>query len=146
MSAPPIVSRHSPPVAITTHAEWRLHGGPASGDHWVQGRSAWELASDWIERDAAERVIALLGRRPELAGLQLLEGVAEKQTHFDEQGRGPRNHDLLVRASADIGGVTIGVEGKADESFDDPVWLWQDKRLAASPNSGAPARIDRLTQ
>ena len=46
------------------------------------------------------------------------QGVAEKQTHFDEQGRGPRNHDLLLRATADIGGVTIGVEGKADEPFD----------------------------
>lgn len=146
MPAPPIVSRHDPPVAITTHDEWQKHGGPASKDHWVRGRSAWELACDWIERDAADRVVELLTLRPELAGLTLNEGVAEKQTHFDEQRRGPRNHDLLVRAIANVGRVTIGIEGKADESFDDPVWLWQDKRLKASPDSGAPARIDRLTR
>ena len=146
MPAPPILSRHDPPVAITTHDEWQKHGGPASKDHWVRGRSAWELACDWIERDGADRVVELLTLRPELAGLALTEGVAEKQTHFDEQGRGPRNHDLLVRATANVGHVTIGIEGKADESFDDPVWLWQDKRLKASPDSGAPSRIDRLTR
>jgi uncharacterized protein DUF6946 len=100
MPAPPIVSRHDPPVAITTHDEWQKHAGPASKVHWVRGRSAWELACDWIERDGADRVVELLTLRPELAGLTLTEGVAEKQTHFDEQGRGPRNHDLLVRATA----------------------------------------------
>lgn len=146
MSTPPIVSRHDPPVPITTHDEWQKYGGPASDKHWVRGRSAWELASDWIERNAADRVIQLLTLRPELAGLTFTKAIAEKQTHFDGQGRGPRNHDLLIRATANVGHVTIGVEGKADESFDDPVWLWQDKRLKASPESGAPARIERLTR
>jgi hypothetical protein len=74
----PIVSRHDPPVAITTHDEWQKHGGPAAKDHWVR-RSAWELACDWIKRDAADRVVELLTLRPELAGLTLTEGVAEKQ-------------------------------------------------------------------
>jgi hypothetical protein len=146
MPTPPIVSRQDEPIPITTHDEWKEHGGPASAGQWVRGRSAWELACDWIERDAADRVVALLTQRPELAGLTLTGAVAEKQTYFDDQGRGPRNHDLLVRGTADAGAVTIGVEGKADESFDDPIWLWQDKRVKASASSGAPARIDRLTK
>lgn len=130
---------------ITTHDGWKVHGKPASEGHWVPGRSAWELAADWIDRDAEQRVLELLGLRPELSGLELVEGVAEKKTQFDESTRGPRNHDLLLRGRVDTGPVTIGVEGKADEPFDNPLQLWRDRALASSPRSAAPARIDRLT-
>src|SRR4051812_37532903 len=98
---------------IRTLAEW-----PRRARHWALGRSAMELARDWLEGDAAERVRTLLERRSELADLTLQTGVVEKLTRFDDIRGGPRNHDLLVHASARSGAVVIGVEGKADESFD----------------------------
>lgn len=138
------VSRHGEP--ITTLDEWRTLGRPAAEHHWQEGRSALELAQDWIARDAVQRVAALLALQPAFAGLELIEGVAEKQTQFDDISRGKRNHDLLVRATCQAGRVTLGVEGKADESFDKPLWLWRERARKASPDSAAPRRLDQLTK
>ncbi len=131
-------------LEITSLQAWGELGGPAAEHHWKENRSAYELARAWIEGDAVERVTDLLGLRPELSGLRLEEGVAEKKTNFDDIPRGPRNHDLLVRATSDAGPVIIGVEGKADEPFDLPLRRWRDEALRRSPESGAPARIDSL--
>jgi hypothetical protein len=70
--------------------------------------------------------------------IELLEGVAEKKTRFDEDPRGPRNHDVLVGARHADERLVIGVEGKADEPFDKPLWKWRDDALRRSAGSGAP--------
>lgn len=131
---------------ITSLDDWERLGKPAAPEHWKQGRSAYELAADWIEADAARDVADLLRVRPELADAVLVEGVAEKQTRFDEDHRGPRNHDLLVRGRVGSKPVVIGVEGKADETFDDPLWLYREKALKRSPATGALVRVDRLVR
>ena len=41
--------------------------------------------------------------------------------------------------------MVVGVEGKADEPFDDPLPTWRDKRVKATATSKAPLRLDRLT-
>jgi hypothetical protein len=51
----------------------------------TDGRSAYELARDRIEGDAATAVVCLLSLRPEFAGLQLVAGVA-----IDDDSRVPR--------------------------------------------------------
>jgi hypothetical protein len=132
-------------LEIASLQAWGELGGPAAEHHWKENRSAYELARAWIEGDAVEGVTKLLALRPELSGLQLQEGVAEKKTRFDEIPRGPRNHDLLVRATSDTGPVIIGVEGKADEPFDLPLPRWREEALKRSPDSGAPRRLDSLT-
>lgn len=131
--------------SITSLAAWEKFGGPAADRHWVEGRSAYELALDWIEGDAPARLINLLGLRTALAGARLDVAIAEKKTSFDALPRGPRNHDLLVRAENAEGRIVVGVEGKADESFDEPLWRWREKALARSAKSAAPDRLDRLT-
>ena len=131
---------------ITSIEEWAVIGAPVSPDQWAPGRSACELATTWIDGQAAERVAEVLSARPEFADLELLKGVAEKETQFDENPRGPRHHDLLIHATSAAGPVVIGVEGKADEPFDEPLWRWRKKRLADSPKSGAPERLDGLTR
>ena len=131
---------------IRSLEEWRVLGKPAGSDHWRPGRSACELATDWIECDAASRVVELLAACDELSGATLVEGIAEKKTQFDDNPRGPRNHDLLVRGSCDRGVLVVGVEGKADEPFDDPLWRWRSKALARSIKSAAPQRLDALTK
>lgn len=129
--------------AITSVDAWQQHGGPMSVEHWKKGRSAYELAADFIEHDAAVRLIELVSLLDEVEGLTLTSGVAEKKTHFDEYS-GPRNHDLLVRGKSATGPVTIGVEAKADEPFDDPLWLYREKALRRTADTNALARVDRL--
>ena len=123
---------------IRSLEEWRRLGGPAAEHHWKPGRSAYELAADWIECDADSRVIELLSARDELSGLELIEGIAEKKTQFDDNPRGPRNHDLLVQGRCDRGGVIIGVEGKADEPFDAPLGSG-----VPAPSARAPTAVLR---
>jgi hypothetical protein len=130
---------------IESLPDWEALGKPASASHWRPNRSAYELASAWIDGEAVDRVTELLGMRPEFAGVRLREGVAEKPTQFDQNPRGPRNHDLLVRATTNSGELMVGVEGKADEPFDLPLWRWRERALAASPGSDAPRRLDDLT-
>jgi hypothetical protein len=113
---------------------WHRLAKPAAEHHWKEGRSAYELAKDWIEGDAIDRVTRLLRSRPELAGAQL-----------DELPRGPRNHDLLVRGMTPQGPVVIGVEGKADEPFDKSLGQWREAAMDRTPTSDAPRRLDHLT-
>ena len=131
--------------SISSVLAWEKLGKPAAENHWVEGRSAYELARDWIERDAAGRVTRLLALRPELSGLVLGNVIVEKQTYFDDQGRGPRNHDLLIEATSDSGPVVIAVESKADETFDAPLWKWRSDAVKRHPRSGGPRRLDHLT-
>lgn len=139
-----LCNRHG--EAIRSLADWSRLGSPASEKHWKPGRSAYELAADWTQGDAETDLVALLASRSEFAGLELLEGVVEKQTYFDDQSRGPRNHDLLVRGRLPSGCVTIGIEGKTDEPFDDPLWLYREKALKRSHETGALRRVGRPGQ
>lgn len=63
-------------VPINSLEDWKQHGAPVSEGHWKPGRSAYELAQDWIEGTAQQDVVALLSHRPELAGLALTQGVS----------------------------------------------------------------------
>ena len=105
------------------------------------------MARDWIEGDAEAAVVSSLSVRPELTGIELIEGVAEKQTRFDGDPHGPRNHDLLLRALLPNGqSVTVAVEGKADEPFDVPIWRYRENGLRRSRDTGALRRIDSLVR
>jgi hypothetical protein len=130
---------------IATLADWRDRGGPVSARQWAEGRSARELARAWIEEDAETQVTSLLTTVPDLGGLVLDRGIAEKETRFDDIRGGPRHHDLLVIGRAPSGTVVIGVEAKADEPFDEPLDAWVTRARARSERSRAPERLDRLT-
>src|SRR4051794_18880309 len=131
---------------LRTVLDWQSLAPPAAKHHWAVGRSALELAHDWLEGDAAVRATALLASRPELASLTLLDGIAEKLTRFDDIRGGPRHHDLLIHASTPSGAVVVGVEGKADESFDLTLRDYVANALRRRPDTTrAPERLDRLT-
>lgn len=133
--------------ALRTVVDWECLAPPAAKHHWAVGRSAFELASDWLDGDAVERATALLRSRPELAGLTLRDGIVEKLTRFDEIRGGPRHHDLLIHADAPSGPVIVGVEGKADESFDLTLRDYVANALRRRPDTTrAPERLDRLTR
>jgi hypothetical protein len=61
---------------IKSLKDWEKFGKPASSSHWSCGRSAYELAAHWIERDAEAQVVALLQTRSELSAVLLNKGVA----------------------------------------------------------------------
>src|SRR4051794_28755741 len=131
---------------LRTVLDWQCLAPPAAKHHWAVGRSALELARDWLEGDAVARVTALLESSPEFAGVTLRDGIAEKLTRFDDIRGGPRHHDLLVHASTPGGDVIVGVEGKADESFDLTLRDYVANALRRRPDTTrAPERLDRLT-
>jgi hypothetical protein len=126
--------------------EWMRLAPPTASYHVAEGRSAVEMCHAWIEGDAVDRVTNLLDRHARYDGITLERAIVEKLTQFDDNPRGPRHHDLLVIASSRAGRVVLGVEGKADETFGDPLDGHVAKALKRSPSSGAPKRVDRLTQ
>ena len=135
-------NRHG--LEIASLDAWHRLGKPAAEHHWKPGRSAYELAADWIERDAIAHVQRLLAAGG-LVDTELISAIAEKQTRFDDNPRGPRNHDLLVRARHAGDPLVIAVEGKADEPFDKPLWKWRHDAVRRNPSSGAGKRVDGLT-
>jgi len=124
---------------------WERLAPPAAPHHWVEGRSAYEVARDWIDGDAGARLTALLKLRPELFGIELQRAIVEKRTRFDEIRGGPRHHDLLLTGVTDAGPLVVGVEGKADETFDLPLEEFVKSAQARTARTRAPVRLDRLT-
>ncbi|UJA20944.1 hypothetical protein HJD18_12470 [Thermoleophilia bacterium SCSIO 60948] len=126
-------------------SEWERFGGPKHDYQWADGRSAKELARLWIERDGRELTERFLGEFPETRGFVSREALAEAETKLPFSGEG-RNHDLLLVGDADAGAVTVGIEGKADETFGDPVSEHIAKALKRTERTKAPDRFDRLAE
>ena len=76
----------------------------------------------------------------------LERAIAECKTWFDDIPGGPRNHDLLVVASTNVGRVVVGIEGKADETFDRDLMGFCAAALRRQASTRAPERLDRLTR
>ena len=132
---------------ISTLEDWAIFGKPAAEHHWADDRSAKELARYWLDPSGREKIARVL--ELQFPGIELVEGTAEKQTSFDAHGGRVRNHDLLVVAASKPGTVVVGVEGKADESFDKPLWKQRNKTetdLEKNERSRSFARLDDLTK
>jgi hypothetical protein len=136
---------------ISTVDEWRLHGAPKGGDRqWVDGRSAKELAK--ARCSGGEIVVPLdmarlLASHPSLHALELRSGYAEHKTRLRGERRGPRVHDLLLAGETPRGRVVIGVEAKADETFDATLgerWATAQATLERGEPTNWPVRLRRL--
>jgi len=104
--------------------------------HWRAGYSAMELARSWSEAEGFPQSFQRALDRPPFRGLVLERAVAEHNTDVPGKGRASCT-DLMVTARAlDGSGVTVGVEGKVDESFGELVSDWIVK--------GGANRQDRL--
>ena len=144
---PRIVNRRQKPIQSVD--EWGEHAGPASREHWKDGRSAKELAKAWIGGDGPDALIALLSTRPETANLRIEEAVAEAQVSFDSYPGGKRNHDLLIRGRTAAGAIVIGLEGKADETFGETIKSYASKsaaKRASQTPTNAPERLTGLLE
>lgn len=89
--------------------------------HWRDGYSAKELAMSWLHADGfPPKVESVLRRSPHFHDIEMLLGVPEHRVSVP--GRGPDSqNDVWVLAQAGGRFVSIAVEGKVEESFDDTV-------------------------
>lgn len=134
---------------ITSVDTWERPAKPI--EHWVAGRSAMEIARAFFRSGTAalpEPLVALLAGEPVLAGFKADEARPEYQTALPPRGSsGPRNHDVWLRGAVAGRRVGIGIEAKADESFDLPVaakLASAEKRIADGKGTDAPERLEIL--
>ena len=111
-------------IPINTISDWKKHAPPKHENHWVEGRSAFELARDWCGtgrplfpdslRNLLETSRVTRGFIPEVC-------FPEHRIKFDDFGGEPRNADLAIIGAIDSRKVAITVEAKSDEPFGDTV-------------------------
>jgi hypothetical protein len=105
--------------------------------HWARGRSARTLAYCWETADGwPPEVEALLKSDSKLARFRPIYGFPEFKTPLPG-GRRASQTDLLVLATDGTRGMTMGVEGKVDESFGPVSADW----LGEGPSDGKRERI-----
>lgn len=115
--------------------------------HWVDGRSAKELAKAWFPAPGIAcvptEVEAILSSSPILGNVAFSDAEPEAIVRFDSFGGEPRNCDLLARAQCVAGTVMVSVEAKADEPFGKLIGEEYDRAIAR-PGSRSPERIRML--
>jgi hypothetical protein len=128
--------------------DWFRLAPPKEGKkHWVDGRSAKELAKAWFSKsDTAfvpSELAELLSSNPDLAGTTIREAEPEARIKLDNYRGETRNADLVLCAERNGETIIITVEAKADELFDVTI---EDKLRSAKVKSNVPKRIDHLCQ
>lgn len=107
---------------IRSVADWFRVAPPAKGEkHWVDGRSAKELARAWFptpgEPITPPELLALLLGPSTLGATTLEQGEPEALVYFDDLRGLPRHSDLVLTGNSALGPIVISVEAKADEPF-----------------------------
>lgn len=141
------------PHEITDVESWLAHAPPKGKEnHWVDGRSAKELARAWCaladRPDVPPEVRRLLDSNPATAQMVVGEMFPEHLVAFDEWPGGVRNADLMgTGRTVDGESVAVSVEGKADEPFDSNISEIRrraDRLTTKGKNTNAVARVDGL--
>lgn len=125
---------------------------PRKEDQWSSGRSAMEFARYWTESHLCGTIppdyTELLC--PAFPGIELHVGQPEFPTSLPPKGsRGPRIHDLHLWGTWHSGSLTVCVEAKADESFEETIgknWTEAKKTLASNQSSLKKRRLEDLLE
>lgn len=131
---------------ITTVDEWKKICPLAKNEHWKDGRSAKELAKDWINNKGKD-LEDLLGSFCAFKGISFNKASPEFQSKFDEYKGNGRQHDLLVLASHNKERILISIEAKVDESFGDIIKDYYIKKIVSrikGERTNAPDRVEEL--
>lgn len=102
--------------------------------HWVRGASAFETAVSWEAAQATERglpsaIAAVLDTQADLAGSSVLVALPEHKVKLDGRGRASQN-DVWALLKSSKGLISMAVEGKAGETFGEPVGQWLQEASA----------------
>lgn len=136
-----------PTLRINTLEDWLIKCPPAKGeDHWRDGRSAKELAKDWITHKGCN-LLSALNKYKEFNGIIFEKGSPELETRFDSFNNG-RKHDFLLVGTRGEEKIVIAIETKVNESFgNDTVESYYMKSILKkmnSENTNVPKRIEDL--
>lgn len=130
---------------VTGLADWPR---PKKEYQWAPGRSAMEQARRWLSVGGPAmppEIHTLLMSVEETRDLVIDDVIPEFVTSLPEAGEG-RNHDILIRAHRRGFRITIGIEAKTDEPFDEyvgPRCLAAENR---SPRTRVPMRTAKLLE
>lgn len=137
----------NPKLSINTVADWYNHCPPAGRQkQWKDGRSAKELAKDWIKTHGAN-LINVLNQSSTFKNVVFDLVSPEYNSKFDNFRGNSRQHDLLVIGKDGKNDFLISIEAKADESFGATI---KDHYLKAVTNkingskTKIPERIENL--
>jgi hypothetical protein len=132
---------------IESVEDWFRLASPKEGlRHWKDGRSAKELAKIWFSKPGTPHIpadlISLLHSHPDLVSTEILEGTPEHKIPLDNFRGETRNADLVLIGKRGNSKISINIEAKADEPYDQSV----ANKLSnvKNPRSKIPNRIDLL--
>ena len=126
--------------------DWEAYAPPASKKlHWVDGRSAKELAKLWIKNGSdqlPEVLTQLFCDVVELRHVEINLVVPECKTKLDHYGNG-RVHDLLLYGKSGKEKIVISIEAKVDEPFGPTI---KERKKDRRAHSNIDKRIARLAE
>src|ERR1700733_145678 len=136
---------------ILSFTDWEAYAMPPEGKlkHWKEGRSAFELARIWTSNGAPDipsELAELLNSHEATRGSVIRSGITEHETTLPFANRGPRCHDLALKADQGDSGVTVCIEAKADETFGGTVEVELLNARNRTPKTKFPDRLDWLTR
>ncbi|MER2529764.1 MAG: hypothetical protein ABTR07_17710 [Candidatus Competibacter denitrificans] len=135
---------------ITSLDQWKQYAPPKSAHHWVDGRSAKEVARAWLAGGGQAlpgEIQAALVIHPRFGTVLTWDCEPEAKLRFDCFPGEPRNSDLAVMATDSFGRYVLAVEAKADETYGQTVasaFEASRKRQIKNQQSNGIARIKRL--
>jgi hypothetical protein len=135
---------------IRSFGDWEKHALPPGRKalHWKESHSAYELGRSWTrsgEPAGPAELVQLLESQESTRGTVITSGITERQTILPFGDRGPRCHDLALRAERNDGVMTICIEAKADEPFGATV-AQELRKAKKRPVTRFPERLDWLTR
>src|SRR5687767_1391190 len=101
---------HKDGIPITSVDDWKRLAPPKAEYHWVEGRSAFELAHAWCGSGlpvVPPELKRILESRLETRGLVIDEVVPEHRINFDAHGGEPRNADLALAGHTSSGKIAL---------------------------------------
>lgn len=144
-----IIRFHKSGSFIRSVADWFRLAPPKEGlRQWKDGRSAKELAKAWFPQPGSPQVpaelIALLNSSSDLINTEILEGTPEHKIPLDNFRGETRNADLVLVGKRGNSKISINIEAKADEPYDQTIA--EKLRSVKNSRSKIPDRIDLLCQ
>ena len=126
---------------INDPKEWRwLLAKPYK--HWKEGRSAKSLAYCWQRADDFPKSVKKVFKNSNIElfrDIEMLMAFPEYRVAFPPKGGRPSQNDIFILAKGNGKLISITVEGKAGEPFDDTIDDWKLKDYG-----GKGKRLDYL--
>lgn len=140
---------HKDNIPIESVEDWFRLAPPKEGlRQWKDGRSAKELAKSWFPEPGKPQIppdlISLLNSHPDLIGTEIIEGTPEHKIPLDNFRGETRNADLVLVGKKDEAKISINIEAKADEPYDQIIS--EKLRLVNNSRSKIPDRVNLMCQ